>query len=865
MIPSPNAYFTAQEARKRGAEPVFTFVITPHYFLNGVAAGSGTFTDMTFVSPDRLQVDSDAATASWVSPALQATVEDYPTTVEITFTVNYPGYTVVVEYRTATSSAGLSAASYAAVDSGDEISLYEFYQWKVTWTAYRSQAVDVVGDANSLTAYAIDSEPDDYVSYASDSVDGDNAAYIEDVNLAGEFTLARDDVLDNGEVSLDCSSSFGELVAGEHTLVLTNKDHKYSQHHDNFIFAGETQDYQKDLIVRMGYRRPGTSIIDSFTLYRGTIMKWGPVSLAVDKKGKLQPLIATVYTRDIISYLLKRRIGRPASNGDPQPLIYGTYLAEAEELADQALNDPVLSADFEEGTPDDLTSTTTAGSGTVTISADDPYEGDYQCRFNVETDSDKAWGELSSVAAFQGLLATVWLKFSAMPAEPGDKNLVFMRLLFAGGATADFYVDNDFRVWMYFGGGYFETEWYLNQNDDTWVRVSLGLYAASDGILKMWVNGDEVLTYDGDWSGYPGVGLRVGLDKTIRPLGTSGGWQLDTDNWELTSGWEPQVYKIFGGPFTQIGTVYQDAAVMVAKPVSRSFTTPYTATSWWGYRPGPGNWTTYNFTGAVPSSAATFTKDLVNGAIIFAYPQEVGGTVLARVTANDLTHPVDIIEALLTEAGVESYIDSTSFAAAKAALPDDSLACRFEDVSVTDAIKEICDKCLLHCVVDAGEVKLLPYSGAAPTSADLVVDKSMLSSIETTVDHSEMWDRVAVRWGWHDRNKRLRYEADYPEAPAELRDIEQEIDLTWGQMVATENAGMAKEKADRLLTRHKLQQEVVEASGVLSLARLELGDVVELDSAFYGDPWYYRVYGKRLSMSPPYGVDLVLMRHLGEA
>ena len=90
--------FKEQENNPHTANPVFFFTFLPHYFATGVAAASGTFVNVSFIAPGRLQVDDGAGYGWWFSPVLMALVGNLPTTIIPTFDLNSPGHIHRVGY-----------------------------------------------------------------------------------------------------------------------------------------------------------------------------------------------------------------------------------------------------------------------------------------------------------------------------------------------------------------------------------------------------------------------------------------------------------------------------------------------------------------------------------------------------------------------------------------------------------------------------------------------------------------------------------------------------------------------------------------------------------------------------------------------
>jgi hypothetical protein len=130
---------------------------------------------------------------------------------------------------------------------------------------------------------------------------------------------------------------------------------------------------------------------------------------------------------------------------------------------------------------------------------------------------------------------------------------------------------------------------------------------------------------------------------------------------------------------------------------------------------------------------------------------EISGEVLVRVVEHTGgRHAPDIISSLLAEAGLTDYIDATSLAAAYFACPNGIINARFEgggernrmtlkDISsmgmtIADALKEITSRCLYWIFVDAGKVKVIPYTGSPPASPVLALTASNKWGNSQTMD-----------------------------------------------------------------------------------------------------------------------------------
>ncbi len=88
-----------------------------------------------------------------------------------------------------------------------------------------------------------------------------------------------------------------------------------------------------------------------------------------------------------------------------------------------------------------------------------------------------------------------------------------------------------------------------------------------------------------------------------------------------------------------------------------------------------------------------------------------GGEVTARVVKDTRTHPVDIILDILTEVGLESYIDEESFNRARSDTLEYAIGVCFENVAAGQAILQIVKNCLFDFWVEFGCIRIRAYLG----------------------------------------------------------------------------------------------------------------------------------------------------------
>ncbi len=85
--------------------------------------------------------------------------------------------------------------------------------------------------------------------------------------------------------------------------------------------------------------------------------------------------------------------------------------------------------------------------------------------------------------------------------------------------------------------------------------------------------------------------------------------------------------------------------------------------------------------------------------------------VEARVVRDDTTHPVDILEDILSEVGLGAALNRDAFALAKGLTPEYAIGVRFENVSAAQALREVIRRCLYDLWVDFGRIEIRAYLG----------------------------------------------------------------------------------------------------------------------------------------------------------
>lgn len=848
MIAAPSTAFSNEEIRTVGTNPFLRFTIYPNYFRNGVGVGQGTFVDTSFVSPDRIQVDDNVGSASWASEVLTHNLSNFPTPIIITWDYDFPGYEGLIEFRTATTETALTLAPYLEISSGDGLILQKYYQWRITFVSYRVWAYDTLAEAEAseVSAWALDIEDptDPYQSYASESIFGLLESYIENVELIGELCLPKSDILDGGSLSQSMSKDFSNLVSSDHTMQLLNRDYQYSPGHENFIFAGENDWERKNIRMEFGFTTPTGAETGTIVLYVGTILKWGPLPYRRENDGAFDAGSIELYSRDAIAVFMDQKIGVPNADGSPNPVVSGEILRETTKLGDTSLYAPIKDVDYEGAILDELSTVDLSGANNlIELVTTDPYEGSKCLRSYLES-GGYARGWLDGLTATDELLVKTAIKFVSIPSPPTAWAANFLRIRCGGADKVILEIDSDYRVHVNHSVlGRKETDWYVNRYQDVWMDLSIGIYGKNPGVLRVFLNGDQILNWDQvDFTSLASI-EKVCLGLTVSP---GEPWEIHFDSTKIYNIYYPEAYYIPGAPFDDIGTVYIDGAVKVEKGRPNIIKT---------YSPGK----------AV--SEIDMTKTPALGLVTFndlANPPS--GSVLFKIRKNDTTHPVDAIEAILIAGGQEGLINVASFAAAKAANPNDSIGCYFEDKTIAEAILEIAKRTLYNVIIAQGEIKILPYKGEAPVFYDVVLNTAKCSGFDKSVDSEDVKTKITTKWGQYEQNSRLYYAAQDDDAIKKKGTLQEEIDFSWGGEVGSDNSGMAKNKADWLLARLKGSTILYENVTTLlwQLIRIEMGDKIQVDVSYFGDPEIYYIIGKDFIASPPYELNLTLARFPGE-
>ena len=867
MLQAPPEYLT-YEAMEIGATPAVRATFFPYLWPNGVNS-SGDFNETSFVLPDRIQADYHGFSGGyWISEIITANIQVPNSPAVITFTWNSPGFNFLFFERGGDDLYEITTASWTQIVSGDTLQIQPYYQFKITLEGYRAWAEDNVGDADDFTAWAEDTpNEDEYQGYAADeNVWGDSLTYVEDVDILGEFSVVRD-IETPGSLTMEAPKEFDDLVAGDHSgLLLNNRQGNFDESitfiptplfspNKSSFFLNNQSWFDLNIKIELGWFQGGflespfietpmfdVGYSDFITLFLGKVKKWGPVNRAVDSGGALQPNTVEIYAQDFIMDCLNRRIALPASDGSPAPLTFGEFLCKGEEITGWSPAPIIRSAYFESNNYNELDHVVASGGGSFSLVPG--LTGTKAFRATVTGDSQSAYGSFS-VPYGSEVFFTGTLQFTVAPVAPmANLNMTFLQIIDASGSS-DFSISIDSTGAIYgsLGG---QSKFIINAYIGVPLSFAVWLSPSTSGHVRLWINGDEVLAQDGDFSGDHPLQVRFGADTGA----TAESWTIDFDDLEIRSKYYKDAYQVSGAPFADIGPVYIDNLAQLDSQTIGSFVQTLTRFPAYG----------------MVQIESTDPDYKPSGEVLIRVVEHAGGR-----------HALEIISLLLEEAGLTDYIDATAMSAAYAACPDDIIHARFEGggdrnrglkdfaslgLPISDALKEITSRCLYWIFIDAGKVKIVPYTGIPPGTPAMALTSNNLREACQTIDLESINSFVSATYGWYSRNPSLFYIAG--DTTAGSNGVGR--DYTWDSPVACESFTTIKTKVDILLKFLSAQERLEPVVLNLTGARLELMECVSLVDILLNDVANnYWVTRKEVSLDINNRVStLQIMRFLGE-
>jgi|GEM_PF-4710657 hypothetical protein len=905
-----SADFIAYEALTIGAQPAVRAVFLPYIWPNGVNA-DGNFVECSFISTDRIQADFHGFTGGyWISEALISNLQEPTSPAVITWDWNSPGYDLAVFYRSANDITAFAAAAWTAIESGDTIIIYPYYQFKITIEGVRAWVEESLATTNDFSTWAEDTIfASVYQGYAEDqNVSGDLLTYVKDIEPLGEFAIVRD-IEQVGSVSMEAPTAFDDLVAGSHSgLLLNNRQFSdevtvivpgeeiqyvktptplFSPDKSSFFLAGQDW-YNLQLKIQLGWSKGGwfTSewgedewMADNFTefitLFHGLVKQWGPVTRAVGSPNNVE-----VYAEDFISDCLKKRIALPAADGTPNPLILGEFLCEGQAVSGWSPAPIARSAYFEENNFNELDHIVAAGGGVISLITPG-LTGNRAVRCEVTGASQSAYGELSLGSAGE-IFVTGTFRVVVAPTTPTSANTTILSIVDATGVSAYFYVYVDETGAIYTNAGG-QCDFNILAYLDVPLTFAMWYSPVTTGRAVLWINGDVVMNYSADFSAASPMKFRIGAVTSA----VSESWTVDFDDLEIRSKYYHNAYQVYGGPFESIGPIYIDN---LAQPASKTVEGgAYTQTL-----------TRYPEYGMVQfeSTDPDFDPD---GDVLIRVVEHAGGrhaldhlgviilnglSELASFSVFDdmvdewltCTKSLAGIQAFLATYGLTDYIDADVLSDAYIAAPDDIIHSRFEGgslekrglkdianlgISASDAIKEICSRMMYWFFMDSGKIKIIPYAGTPPVGPVLALTASNKWENSQTIDLTEVNAFVSVVYGWYARNPSLFYLAGIQEAGGQGTSLS----CTWDDMVCCEIRDVMSAKAELLLKFLSAKDIIEPVSMSLAGARLELmTDTVSLrDELLNDEAQNYQVRTKEVNLDQgSRDTALTLVRFLGE-
>ena len=730
----------------------------------------------------------------------------------------------------------------------------------------------VLSDEDDFTAYAEDTpNEDEFQGYAAPvNVPGDVLTYIEALVLLGEYTIVRD-IETAGTVSMEAPKDFSDLVAGSHSgLTLSNRQEivmsavvdgdlaytripapKYSPNKSAFFLAD--QDWHDNLMLRIdlgwstgewfksGFMQTPwmqAGFTDFVTLFLGKVKKWGPVQRSLG-----QPTTVEVYAEDFIADCLKKLICLPAADGTPQPQTFGEFLVQAEPISGWSPDPPQRVAYFEQGNYTELDNVVEAGGGEVSIITPG-LTGINAFQAKTTGANQSAYGVMSLSSPGE-MFFTGSIRFVDAPLSPVAYNVKIMQIIDAyETAQVTVTVDNTGSIFAMTTQGKWNILGFIG------TPIPFAFWAnPAEGKFKLWLGGDAVLDHHADPFETPPLQIRFGASTGA----TAENWTIVFDDLELRPKYYQNAFQVTGGPFKSIGPVYVDDVFQPDTLVVDAYTQTVTRYPQYGM---------VHFTSTDPSF-------------------NLSGTVMVRVVEKaGGRHALDVISTLLAAAGLTDYINAPALAAAYIACPDDIINVRFEGgarekskfalrdpksvgISIADCLKDICSRMLYWFFIDAGSIKIVPYTGIPPADPVLYLTASNKWENSQVIDLIQINAFVSAIYGWYGRNPGLFYVKGSQAAGVQGTSL----DYSWDSPVAIEILDLIKKKVDLTYKFLSAQESIDPVTTNLLGARLELiTDTVSLEDELLSDaPINYMVISKEVGLDlGSRTTTLKLMRILGE-
>lgn len=274
--------YQTEEAKHTGAQPdVYLAIMRTSRSIVSADYSAGAHTNTEFVDSN-LQLQAGQASGNWASAVIDS-AHLTPNVIfdKITWTQTLNGGTVTVQIRTATTSGGVSSASYVTYTNAtlNHTARYRYYQVKISLTKVTSTPT------------------------------------ISSVVIRHKALIPKNSYKNLGTINYGVDIDFTQAFTGDLSFEVDNKSNPWDKHQSSsYIY---NIDYYFELIeVWAGFVVSGTT--EWLQQYVGEML-----DITTDS-GNGASYNATISSRDYLyRKLMNTIIGRPSSAGTPQPYMAG--------------------------------------------------------------------------------------------------------------------------------------------------------------------------------------------------------------------------------------------------------------------------------------------------------------------------------------------------------------------------------------------------------------------------------------------------------------------------------------------------------------------------------------------------------------